>query len=82
MVGGPGVVISRAISRVTIFITHIRGPITLLITTPEPPSGWYKEVNSGVVTDYLAGGLSGSGVKILDLGALIIPNTILGGSFV
>ena len=26
------------ISRVTILITHIRGPITLLITTPEPPS--------------------------------------------
>ena len=29
---------SRVISRVTILITHIRGLITLLITTPEPPS--------------------------------------------
>ena len=72
MVGGPGVVISRVISRVTIFIPHIRGPRTLLITTPEPPSGWYKEVNSGVVTDYLAGGLSGSGVKILGPGTWVI----------
>ena len=32
------VVISRVISRVTILIIHIRGLITLLITTPEPPS--------------------------------------------
>ena len=31
-------VISRVISRVTILITHVRGLITLLITTPEPPS--------------------------------------------
>ena len=31
-------VISGAISRVTIFITHIRGLITPLITTHEPPS--------------------------------------------
>ena len=35
--GGSWVVISRATSRVTILITHIRGLITLLITTPEPP---------------------------------------------
>ena len=32
-------VISRVISRVTILISHIRGLITLLITTPEPPRG-------------------------------------------
>ena len=30
-------VISRVISRVTILVTHIRGHITPLITTPEPP---------------------------------------------
>ena len=30
--------VSRVISRVTILITHIKGLITLLITTPEPPS--------------------------------------------
>ena len=36
--GGSWVVITRVISRVTILITHIRGLITLLITTPEPPS--------------------------------------------
>ena len=30
--------ISRRISRGTIFMTHIRGLTTLLITTPEPPS--------------------------------------------
>ena len=35
--GGSGVVMSRVISRVSILITHIRGPITPLITTPEPP---------------------------------------------
>ena len=39
VLGGSGLVISRVISRVTILITHIRGLITLLITTPEPPSG-------------------------------------------
>ena len=31
-------VVSRVISKVTILITHIRGLITLLITTHEPPS--------------------------------------------
>ena len=35
---GHGEVISRVILRVTILITHIRGLITRLITTPEPPS--------------------------------------------
>ena len=38
LLGGSWVVISRVISRATILITHIRGLITLLITTPEPPS--------------------------------------------
>ena len=37
LLGGSGVVIGRVISRVTILITHIRGLITPLITTPEPP---------------------------------------------
>ena len=36
--GGSWVVISGAISRVNILITHIRGSITLLVTTHEPPS--------------------------------------------
>ena len=36
------VVIRRVISRVTVLITHIRGLITPLITTHEPPSGWNK----------------------------------------
>ena len=38
LLGGSWVVISRIISRVTILLTHIRGLITLLIATPEPPS--------------------------------------------
>ena len=38
MLGGSWVVISRVISRVTILLTHIRGLITPLITTREPPS--------------------------------------------
>ena len=36
--GGSWVVISGVISRVTIIITHIRGLVTPLITTHEPPS--------------------------------------------
>ena len=39
LLGGSWVVISGVISRVTVIITHIRGLITLLITTHEPPSG-------------------------------------------
>ena len=38
ILGGSWVVTSRVIIRVTILITHIRGLITRLITTPEPPS--------------------------------------------
>ena len=38
VLGGPWVVISGDISRVTIIITHIRGLITPLITTHEPSS--------------------------------------------
>ena len=38
LLGGSWAVISRVIFRVTIIITHIRGLITLLITTHEPPS--------------------------------------------
>ena len=38
LLGGSWVVRSRIISRVTILITHIWGLITLLITTPGPPS--------------------------------------------
>ena len=38
LLGGSWVLTSRVISRVTILVTHIRGLITLLITTPEPPS--------------------------------------------
>ena len=38
VLGGSWVVISGVISKVTIVITHIRGLITILITTHEPPS--------------------------------------------
>ena len=38
LLGGSWAVISGVISRVTIVITHIRGLITPLITTHEPPS--------------------------------------------
>ena len=38
VLGGSWVVISRVISRVSILITHIRGLLTPLITTHEPPS--------------------------------------------
>ena len=38
LLGGSWVVRSGVISRVTIVITHIRGLITPLITTHEPPS--------------------------------------------
>ena len=38
LLGDSWVVISRVISRVTILIAHIKGLITPLITTPEPPS--------------------------------------------
>ena len=38
LLGGSWVVINKVISRITILITHIRGLITLLITTHEPPS--------------------------------------------
>ena len=38
LLGGSWVVISGAITRVTIVISHIRGLITRLITTHEAPS--------------------------------------------
>ena len=38
LLGGSWVVISGGIIRVTMLIAHIRGHITLLITTHEPPS--------------------------------------------
>ena len=38
LLGGPWVLIIGVISRVTILITLIRGLITLLMTTHEPPS--------------------------------------------
>ena len=38
VLGGSWVVTSRIISKVTILIAHIRGLITPLITTHEPPS--------------------------------------------
>ena len=40
LLGGSWVVISRVISRITMVITYIRGLITPLITTHEPPSIW------------------------------------------
>ena len=38
LLGGSWVVISGATLRVTIVITHVKGLITLLMTTHEPPS--------------------------------------------
>ena len=38
LLGGPWVVISGVMSRVTTVITHTRGLITPLITSHEPPS--------------------------------------------
>ena len=38
LLGGPWEVISRVISRITMIRTYIRGLITPLITTHEPPS--------------------------------------------
>ena len=38
LLGGSWVVVSGVIIRVTIVITHIKGLVTLLITTHEPPS--------------------------------------------
>ena len=38
LLGGSWLVISGVISRITILITHIRGLITPLRTTHEPPS--------------------------------------------
>ena len=50
VLGGSWVVISGLISRVTLTITQIKGLITPLITTHEPPNGCLKnptEVRSG-----------------------------------
>ena len=38
LLGGSWVVISRVVSRITMVITYIRGLMTPLITTHEPPS--------------------------------------------
>ena len=46
MLGGSWVVISRVLSRITRLITQIRGLITLLITTHEPPSVDKKPVEA------------------------------------
>ena len=46
ILGGSWVVISGVISRVTIVITQIRGHITPLITTHEPPSS----IKPGILT--------------------------------
>ena len=58
ILGGSWVVISGHISRVTILITHIRGLITPLITTHEPPSTPLKEARSPIMcsTAFFVGG--------------------------
>ena len=38
LLGGPWAVMNVVISRVTLLLTHIKGLITPLITTDEPPS--------------------------------------------
>ena len=50
---------SRVISRVTILITHIRGLITLLISTHEPPSRG-GQVKAPCNEDLLSGSMLGS----------------------
>ena len=42
LLGGSWVVVSRVTSRVTLVITYLRGPITPLIATHEPPSTPYN----------------------------------------
>ena len=44
VLGGSWVVISGVTNRVTVVIIHIRGLITLLITTHEPPSRVYRRL--------------------------------------
>ena len=46
LLGGSWVAISEVISKVTIVTTHIRGLITLLKTTHEPPSKTVTEKGS------------------------------------
>ena len=43
LLGGSWVVISGVISKVTIVIIHIRGLITPLVTTHEPPSTVFEK---------------------------------------
>ena len=66
---GSWVVISGAISRVTIVITQIRRLITPLITTHEPPSSFVKRGSHG--TRPVRSGFTS------DVGALIIYNRVL-----
>ena len=44
LLGGSWVVISGVIRRVTVITTHIKGLITLLITTHEPPSNLFHNI--------------------------------------
>ena len=48
LLGGSWVVISGAISKATVVVTHIRGLITILITTYEPPSTTNLALNLGL----------------------------------
>ena len=52
LLGGSWLVISGVISRVTIGITHIRGLMTPLITTHEPPSRVLKGLLYGQALCY------------------------------
>ena len=60
VLGGSGVVISRVISRVTIVITHIRGLLIPLMTTPEPPSKPETLYLSRIPIDPFKGTLKGT----------------------
>ena len=65
ILGGSGVVISEVIRRVTIAITHIRGLITVLLTTHEPPSRHPKP--------YPAGGTTTRGPSVETPGLHVLP---------
>ena len=60
VLGGSGVVLSRVMSRATIVITHIRGLLTPLITTPEPPSKPQTLYLSRIPIDPFKGTLKGT----------------------
>ena len=65
LLGGSWVVISGVIIKVSIVITHIKGLITLLITTHEPPSNPRGSGSRRTIGDrYRSLGLMGLGFRV------------------